>query len=148
MASHGAAAAVTPAAPPPPRLNLGIYNIQDGHGFSLLRAPWAVQMENYDIMLLIETKILDMVYCKNPPRLRCRMLKGVHQHSRRSTKGCGDGNKGEAGGMVHQVHMLPWTKCGELQDCLQLVSDPPHCILPLLSTLDHLPDLECCFPGR
>ena len=49
----------------PPGLNLGKYDIWDGHGFRLLHEIWAVQLGNYDVILLMETKILDYVYCRN-----------------------------------------------------------------------------------
>ena len=44
-----------------PPMNLGAYNIQDSRGFGLLKEILAVQMGNYDIMLLIETRIPEVV---------------------------------------------------------------------------------------
>ena len=50
---------------PHPQLNLSTYNIQDRHGFGLLQAIRLVHLGKYDLMLLTDTKILDVVYCKN-----------------------------------------------------------------------------------
>ena len=49
-------------------MNLGTYNIRDSGAFSLPHALRAVQMENYDLVLLTETKIPDAVYYKNSLR--------------------------------------------------------------------------------
>ena len=49
----------------PPRLNLGMYNIRDGHGFGFPQVLRVVQLGNYELMLLPETKIPNTVYCKN-----------------------------------------------------------------------------------
>ena len=46
-------------------MNLGTYNIQDVCGFGLLQKIRAVRLGNYDVMLLMKTKISDTVYCKN-----------------------------------------------------------------------------------
>ena len=59
------------SAPPPPqiqppcpmRLNLGVYNIRYGCGFVLPHVIWAVKPGNYYLMLLMETNIIDVVYC-------------------------------------------------------------------------------------
>ena len=48
----------------PPRpmvINLGMYNIRDGCGLDPRQAICAVKWENYDLMILTETKILDVV---------------------------------------------------------------------------------------
>ena len=50
--------------PPLPKLNLGTYNIQYGWVFGLPKELQAVQMGNYDIMLLMETKMKEAVYWK------------------------------------------------------------------------------------
>ena len=42
-----------------PGLNLGKYNIQDGCGFGLPQAIFAVKRGNYNLMILTETKIPD-----------------------------------------------------------------------------------------
>ena len=43
-----------------------MYNIQDGRRFRLTQAIWAVQLCNYDLMLMMETKILyDAYFHKN-----------------------------------------------------------------------------------
>ena len=60
---HGAAVAMTLANPPPPGLNLRTYNISDGLGFDLPQPIQETQLRNYDVMLLIETKIPDDIYC-------------------------------------------------------------------------------------
>ena len=44
-----------------------MYNIRDGWGFSLLQAIHAVQIRNYYLMLLTETKIPDEAYFHNCP---------------------------------------------------------------------------------
>ena len=49
----------------PHGLNLGIYSIQDGRGFSLPQLTQVVMLRKYDVMLLTETKILDRLYGKN-----------------------------------------------------------------------------------
>ena len=59
--------------PMPPRhwmirpmgLKLGTYNIWGGHGFGLSQAIRDVEQDNYDLMILTDMKILDMVYCRN-----------------------------------------------------------------------------------
>ena len=43
----------------PPGLNLRMYNIRYGWSFRLLQAVRAVQIEKYDLMLLVETHISD-----------------------------------------------------------------------------------------
>ena len=51
--------------------------------------------------------------------------------------------------MLHRVHALPWTKCGDLRYYLKLTVHPPH--WHILSTLGNLPELEEAlnrFPGR
>ena len=48
----------------PTRLNLGTYYIWYGCIFGLLQEFRAVQLGNYNVMLLTETKIPDEVYCK------------------------------------------------------------------------------------
>ena len=56
--------------PPPPRLrpkphpgmNLGTYNIWYGRGFELPQAIWDVQLGNYELMLLTDTKIMYKAY--------------------------------------------------------------------------------------
>ena len=48
-----------------PGLNLGKYNILEGLVFGLLQALRVVQMWNFDLMLLAETKISDVLYWKN-----------------------------------------------------------------------------------
>ena len=61
------------SAPPPPwsrppqpmGLNLGMYNIQYSRGFGIPQAIRAVKRENYDIMLLTERNIPDVVYYHN-----------------------------------------------------------------------------------
>ena len=60
-------------APPPPLhkpprpqgLNFGAYNICDGRYFGLAQAIWVLQIRNYDVMMLKETKISDKAYCHN-----------------------------------------------------------------------------------
>ena len=47
----------------PPCLNHLMYNIRYGQGFILPQAIWAVQLGNYDLMLLTETNIPYGVYC-------------------------------------------------------------------------------------
>ena len=42
-----------------------MYNIRDSQGFALHQGIWDVQLGNYDLMLLMETKILDQAYCHN-----------------------------------------------------------------------------------
>ena len=42
-----------------------MYNIRDFQGFGLHQGIWDVQLGNYDLMLLMETKILDQAYCHN-----------------------------------------------------------------------------------
>ena len=44
-----------------PGLNMGTYNIWDGHGFGLPQAIPSVKQGNYKLMLLTETNIPDMV---------------------------------------------------------------------------------------
>ena len=48
--------------PRPPGLNSGTYNIQDGRGLGLPQAIRDVQLGNYGLMLLNETKIMDATY--------------------------------------------------------------------------------------
>ena len=54
---RGTAAAAAQAAPPP-SLNLGTYNIRDGQGFGLPQEIQAVQIRNYNLMLLTEVNIM------------------------------------------------------------------------------------------
>ena len=49
----------------PPGLNLIIYNVLYSRGFGLLQAIRATQIGNYDLVKLMETNILDAIYCKN-----------------------------------------------------------------------------------
>ena len=49
----------------PPGLNLGMYNIWYSCGFGLPQVIRAVDLRNYDIMLLTGTIISDAVYFKN-----------------------------------------------------------------------------------
>ena len=49
----------------PHGLNLGTYNIRYSRGFGLHHAIRVVQLVNYDVMILTETKIPYEVYCKN-----------------------------------------------------------------------------------
>ena len=42
-------------------LNLGAYNIRDGRGFALPQVIQDVDKGNYDLMLLTETNIPDVV---------------------------------------------------------------------------------------
>ena len=51
--------------PHPPGLNIGTCNIPYGRGFGLPQSIWAMQLGNYDLMLLTETKIPNVVYCQN-----------------------------------------------------------------------------------
>ena len=51
--------------PCPPGLSLRTYNILYGYGFGLPQAIRAVQIGNYDVILMIETNIPDAVYCHN-----------------------------------------------------------------------------------
>ena len=43
-------------------IKLGMYNILDGLGFGLSQEIWAIKKGNYDLMLLMQTNILDTVY--------------------------------------------------------------------------------------
>ena len=52
-------------APLPMEINLGTYNIWDGQAFGLPKVVWVVQKGNYNIMLLMDKKIHDGVYCCN-----------------------------------------------------------------------------------
>ena len=54
--------------PHPTRIAIRALNILDGRGFGLAQAIWAVERGGFDVMLLTETKISTMVYCRN--RLR------------------------------------------------------------------------------
>ena len=49
----------------PPGLNLQMYNIQDGQGFSLPQAIRSMQIGKYNLMLMTKTKIMDEEYCHN-----------------------------------------------------------------------------------
>ena len=46
-------------------LNLGTYKIRDSHRRELPQAIWSIKQGNYYLILLTETKILDMLYCRN-----------------------------------------------------------------------------------
>ena len=48
--------------PAPSGLNLGKHNIRGGCGFGLPQEIWVVQLGNYDLMLLMDTKIQYAVY--------------------------------------------------------------------------------------
>ena len=67
---------------------------------------------------------------QNPHWVRHHVLEVVHNYGQRSERGCGNCHKGEDGGMGHWLHMLPWTKCGKLLNCLCLAADPPRRSLP------------------
>ena len=68
--SHGGVRFHTALPPPqrrppqPPGLNLRTYNIRYSFILGLLQAIQAVNMGNYDVMLLAEWKISEVVYCK------------------------------------------------------------------------------------
>ena len=49
----------------PMGLKQGTYNIWDDHGFRLTQAIQDVKQGNYELIFLTETKILDMMYCRN-----------------------------------------------------------------------------------
>ena len=51
--------------PHPMGINLWTYTICDVRGFVLPQEIWAAEQSNYELMLLIETKIPDRVYCRN-----------------------------------------------------------------------------------
>ena len=63
--AHGAAAAVTPPPPLPLGLVIGALNIQDGQGFGLVQAIWAVERGKFDVVVLTKTKISMTAYCRN-----------------------------------------------------------------------------------
>ena len=44
---------------------MGTYNIGDSGGFGLPQAISSIKQGNYELMLLIETKILEAVECHN-----------------------------------------------------------------------------------
>ena len=46
-------------------LNFRVYNIQDGSGFGPPQDIQALKRGKYDLMLLKETKIPNVVYCRN-----------------------------------------------------------------------------------
>ena len=46
-------------------INLGTNNIWDGRGFAPPQAIRAVEQGNYDLMILVETKVLDALYLHN-----------------------------------------------------------------------------------
>ena len=45
-------------------MNLGMYSIRDGRGFGIPQAIRTIQMGNYNLMRLTETKVQDVLYCK------------------------------------------------------------------------------------
>ena len=51
--------------PWPQGLNPGMYNILYVQGFGLSQAIWEVQISNYDMMIMTETKISNDVHCHN-----------------------------------------------------------------------------------
>ena len=51
--------------PCPNEINLGTYNIQNGHGFGLPQAIQTVQLGSYAMMMIKERNILDQTYCHN-----------------------------------------------------------------------------------
>ena len=51
--------------PHPLGINLGTYNIRDDCGFGLPQAIQAIQIGNYDLMVLTEKKIPYEAYCYN-----------------------------------------------------------------------------------
>ena len=50
----------------PQWINLGMYNIRDGWGLDIHQEIRAVQLSNYERMILTETKIPDYAYCHKP----------------------------------------------------------------------------------
>ena len=46
-------------------LNLGMYNIWDGHGYVLPQEIRSVERGNYNLMILTETMFLDVVFFHN-----------------------------------------------------------------------------------
>ena len=126
----------------PPGLNIGTYNIRDGRAYGLPQAIRAVQLGNYDFMVVTETKIQDQVYCKN--RL------GYDVVVSQATPGPNGGAQGGVG-LITREDKEGWDVEStrfhgpNVVSCV-VVSGSKR--MPMIgvylppSTLDHLPDLE------
>ena len=134
-----------------PRLNFRTYNTQYGRGFYLPLEIWVVQMLNYDMILLMETKIIDEVYCNN--RIE---YDGVCS---RATPTVVLGAQGRVGMVTMEISEIRDIKsmqfCGPNLVCFKIVSGIQR--IPLIgaylpmTTLCHLPNLGEAlnfFPGR
>ena len=82
-------------------------------------------------MLLTKTKIPDGVYYKNGIEYDIVCLRATPTaDGEAQERGGRNGYKGDNQGMGHQVHAIPQTKRGELQNHLRNTADTPDFSLP------------------
>ena len=112
--------------PYPIGLNLVTCNIRDGRGFRLPQAIRAVQIGNYNLILMTETKIPDVVYCHNYLRYDIVCSQAVVIAAGGVKGGGVTGHEGLDGGMDCIIHAVPWSEHGEIQNRFQSTAEPDY----------------------
>ena len=97
-------------------INLGTYNFWDGCGFILPLDIRSVEKWNYDLMLLMETKIAEAIYCCNRRGYEVLCSKATFTMARGSRGGWGRQIRiaRTAGAVDCRVNTLPQDDHGEL----------------------------------
>lgn len=73
-----------------------------------------VQLRNYDLMLLTETKIPNVVYCHNHLGYNILCSRVLVTAAGGGARGSGTGHEVASGGMDCLIHALPRAELGDL----------------------------------